>query len=202
MSGEIACHDCDLLVTLGVLQDGDSASCPRCGGFLTQYRSNAYSRVLAFAISALILLLLANSFSFLSFAAGGAESQITLRETPTALWNQGMPFVGLLVGAFIIAIPAVVLLMLVTLSTALHIGYNHRWLPRLAKWLVHLQHWSMAEVFIIGVIVALVKLSSMATVVVGISFWAYAGFTICFLLAVTSLDKYQCWERVDQVAGK
>ncbi|MFK7977421.1 MAG: paraquat-inducible protein A [Halioglobus sp.] len=198
---DVACPACDLMVHIGQLRDGDTAVCPRCGHFITRFRSDAYNRVLAFAFGGLILLLLANSYDFLSFAAGGAESQITLRETPGALWANGMPLVAVLVGAFIIGIPAIILMVLVALCVPLHSGYNRPWLPTLAKAVIHLQHWAMAEVFIIGVIVSLVKLSSMATVVVGVSFWAYAGFTVCFLLAVSNLDRYQTWERIEQVSA-
>ncbi len=59
----------------------------------------------------------------------------------------------------------------------------------------------MVEVFIIGVIVSLVKIAAMATVVLGISFWAYAGFSICFTLAIYNLDRYQCWERIEQLGA-
>jgi paraquat-inducible protein A len=47
-----------------------------------------------------------------------------------------------------------------------------------------------------------VKIAAMATVVIGISFWAYAAFTICFTLAVSSLDRYQCWERIEALKAK
>ena len=60
----------------------------------------------------------------------------------------------------------------------------------------------MVEVFIIAVIVALVKIAAMATVVIGISFWAYAAFAICFTLAVSSLDRYQCWERIEALRAQ
>lgn len=199
---DIACPGCDLLVHIGGMRDGDRAACPRCGEFLTRFRGDAYNRILAFAIGGLILLLVANSFDFLSFSAGGAGSEITLRETPAALWENGMPLVGVLVGAFIIAVPAIILLVLVALCVPLIIGYSHPLLPRLAKLVLHLHHWSMAEVFIIGVIVSLVKLSSMASVVIGVSFWAYAGFTICFLLAVSNVDRMQTWQRIEEIAGR
>jgi paraquat-inducible protein A len=55
----------------------------------------------------------------------------------------------------------------------------------------------MVEVFIIAVIVSLVKIASLATVVLGISFWAYAAFSICFTLALVTLDRYQCWEMIE-----
>ena len=57
----------------------------------------------------------------------------------------------------------------------------------------------MAEVFLIGVIVSLVKIAAMATVEMGISFWAYAAFTICFTLAISNLDRVQCWSEIERL---
>jgi paraquat-inducible protein A len=201
MNGEIACHGCDLLVNVAELKNGESASCPRCGHFLTKLRTDAYSRVLAYTVSGLILLVLANSFSFLSFAASGLESVITLRQTPGAVWEYGMPEVAIMVAAFIIVIPAVILVLLLLLCLPLERGQYRPWLAPVAKWIFLAQNWAMVEVFIIGVIVSLVKIAAMATVVLGISFWAYAGFSICFTLAVASLDRYQCWERIEQLGA-
>lgn len=201
MNGDIACHGCDLLVNVAELKEGESASCPRCGHFLTRLRPNAYSRVLAYTVSGLILLILANSFSFLSFAASGLESVITLRQTPGAVWTYGMPEVAIMVAAFIIVIPAVVLILLLILCIPLERGQYRPWLAPVAKGIFLAQNWAMVEVFIIGVIVSLVKIAAMATVVLGISFWAYAGFSICFTLAVASLDRYQCWERIEQLGA-
>jgi paraquat-inducible protein A len=201
MNREIACHGCDLLVNVAELKNGESASCPRCGHFLTKLRTDAYSRVLAYTVSGLILLVLANSFSFLSFAASGLESVITLRQTPGAVWDYGMPEVAIMVAAFIIIIPAVILVLLLILCLPLERGIYRPWLAPVAKWIFLAQNWAMVEVFIIGVIVSLVKIAAMATVVLGISFWAYAGFSICFTLAVASLDRYQCWERIEQLGA-
>ena len=202
MSGEIACHGCDLLVSVATLKHGESASCPRCGGFLTRYRRDAYSRVLAFTTAGLILLILANSYMFLSFSASGLDSVMTLAQTPGALWEHGMPEVAALVAAFIIVIPAAILLMLLILCLALNQGRYYPWLIPVAKGIFLGQNWAMVEVFIIGVIVSLVKIAAMATVVLGISFWAYAGFSICFTLAVAGLDRYQCWEKIEALGAR
>jgi len=199
--GEIACRSCDLLVHVGMLRHGESASCPRCGCFLTRYRDDAYQRMLAFASAGLIFLVLANSYSFLSFSSTGMESVMTLRETPGALWDNDMPGVAMLVTAFIIVIPAGVLLLMLALGSALIQGIYHPWLAPIAKSVFLAQNWSMVEVFIIGVIVSLVKIAAMATVVVGASFWAYTAFAICFTAAVANLDRYQCWERIEALGA-
>ncbi len=197
MTDDIACHGCDLLVNVATLKDGESASCPRCGSFLTRVRSDAFSRVLAYAFAGVILLILANSFPFLSFAASGLESVITLRQTPRAIWDYDMPAVALMVAAFIIVIPSAILGMLLMLCIPLQQGRYRPWLATTAKWIFLAQNWAMVEVFIIGVIVSLVKIAAMATIVLGISFWAYAGFAICFTLALANLDRYQCWEHIE-----
>ena len=51
----------------------------------------------------------------------------------------------------------------------------------------------------IGVIVSLVKIMAMATVIIGLSFWAYAAFTILFTLALSNLDRYQCWAMIEEL---
>jgi len=199
MHGEIACHGCDLLVDVSDLTDGQAASCPRCGGFLTRVRADTYSRVLAFSSSALILLVLANSYSFLAFSASGLESVMTLAQTPGALWQYGLPEMAVIVAAFIIIIPAVVLMLLIFLCLPLSLNRHQPWLVPVAKAIFLSQNWAMVEVFIIGVIVSLVKIAHMATVVLGISFWAYAAFSICFMLAISSLDRFQCWEHIGEL---
>ena len=201
MSKEIACHGCDLLVDVSGLEDGDVARCPRCRCFLTRRRDDMFERLLAFSTSALILLVLANSYSFLSFSASGLESVITLAQTPGTLWQYGMHTVATLVAAFIIVIPAVVLLLMLILCIPLRQGRYHPWLVPVARGIFLAQNWAMVEVFIIGVIVSLVKIAAMATVVLGISFWAYTAFAICFTLAIANLDRYQCWERIEELGA-
>lgn len=200
MRGKMACHGCDLMVDVSGLEDGERANCPRCGEFLTRYREDAFSRVVAYSLAAVVLLILANSYPFLAFSASGLESVMTLRQTPGALWDYGMPEVAFVIAAFIIVIPATVLVLLLALCIPLSNDRYRSWLVPIARAIFLMQNWSMVEVFTIGVIVSLVKISAMATVVIGISFWAYTAFTVCFILAVSSLDRYQCWERLEALA--
>ena len=202
MGSDIACQSCDLLVSVAATKHGESASCPRCGCFLTRCYDDANHRVLAYSSAGLMFLVFASSYSFLSLSRSGVESNITLLQTPAALWSYGMPEVGALVAAFIIVIPATVLAMMAALYILINQGRYHSWLVPLAKGIFLGQQWSMVEVFIIAVIVALVKIAAMATVVIGISFWAYAAFTVCFTLAVSSLDRYQCWERIEALKAQ
>ena len=197
MKGMIACHACDLLVDVSELKHGARAYCPRCGHFLTRYRQDMVSRVLAFTIAAMILLTVALNYPFLSFAASGLESVMTLRAAPGALMDYGMTTLAIIVAAFIILIPAVMLILLCVISITILMGSSTSLLRASAKLVFELETWAMVEVFLIGVIVSLVKIAAMATVELGIAFWAYAGFAICFTMAMVTLDRYQCWELIE-----
>ncbi len=197
MDNTIACQACDLLVNLESMRPGQRASCPRCGYRLTRLRPDAVERLMAYSIAALVALVFACLFPFLSFASSGVESVMTLPQTPGSLWRNGLPLVAILVAAFIIAIPALVLVSLLLLSVPLARGRFRPWLKPIGRWLFHLQSWAMVEVFIIGVIVSLVKIAKMATVTLGLSFWSYVAFAILFTFAIGVLDRYQLWNAIE-----
>jgi paraquat-inducible protein A len=113
-----------------------------------------------------------------------------------------MPELAVLVGVFIILLPALILVLLVLTCVPLLTGYRAPWLRATARAIFTLQNWAMVEVFIISVIVSLVKIAALATVTLGISFWAYVGFAITFTLALVKLDRYQCWELIDAMASR
>lgn len=197
----LACPSCDLVFNVSLLRDGESAQCTRCGHFLTVCREDALNRVMAFASSALILLVLACSFPFMTFKAGGLESAMTLPETALKLWDNEMPGLALLVAGFIIIIPALMLFLILALVGALLLLRNYSWLRFVGRLIYTLESWSMVEVFFIGVLVSLVKIAKMATILMGISFWAYGAFSILFILALSGLDRVQCWRRIEDLGS-
>lgn len=195
----LACPSCDVLFDISILKDGESARCSRCGHFLSTYRADETSHVIAYSSSALILLVLACSYPFMSFKASGLESLMTLPQTALNLWRDGMPGLAFLVAAFIILVPALVLILILVLNIALHNERHYHWLRPVGRLIYTLQGWCMVEVFFIGVLVSLVKVGHMATVVMGLSFWAYAVFSLLFVLSLSGLDRAQCWRRIERL---
>ncbi|MEH6558568.1 MAG: paraquat-inducible protein A [Oceanicoccus sp.] len=195
----IACPSCDLLADTSKLHHGETANCARCNQFLCRYKDDGIARALSYTLSALILFAVACSFPFLSFKAAGLESVMTLPQTAWALYSGGMPELAILVAAFIMFIPLVVLLLLLAVCIPIYRNKPNTLLTTSGRLIFILQHWAMAEVFLIGVIVSLVKIAAMATVEMGISFWAYAAFTICFTLAISNLDRVQCWSEIERL---
>lgn len=194
-----ACAGCDLLVDVPALPPGSRARCARCGQLITSHIAHGFDRAAAFALAALILLVLACSFPFMSFERSGFANEITLPAAGLALYEEGALALSGLVFGFILTVPVVLLVVLLAVMYAVQKKTAWATLPTLGRILTQLQPWSMVEVFIIGVIVSLVKLASMANIFLGIAFWAYVGFALCFTAAFASLDQHDLWDAIEEL---
>jgi paraquat-inducible protein A len=158
-----------------------------------------FSRAFSFASASLIMLAIALAFPFLSISASGVTNSMTLIQTVSYLAEYGADGIAALVFLFVILVPLVMLTLIGTLAVSLGANRFPEMLLPAARWLFHLNAWSMVEVFAIGVIVSLVKLAAMAKVSLGVSFWAYLAFTVLFLLAFSSMDRLTVWTAIDRI---
>jgi paraquat-inducible protein A len=193
----MACEACDLLVRAGDLRGGQRAHCPRCGHLLTACVEDGLARSLAYAIAAAVLLFVANAFPFIQLSAQGLEQVMTLPRTAIEFYRDGHAILAVIVLGPIVGIPGLMLVAKIALLVPLLRRRPARWLVPAGRLLFQLNPWSMAEVFVIGVLVSMVKIASMATIVIGPSFWAYVGFTICFTASLASLDRLQLWREIE-----
>ena len=202
MSSEnVACHCCDLIVEVSTLKPGCKAHCPRCGHLLSSQTSNAIDKATAFAASALLFLLLSLPFPFMAFQSQGREQQVSLLDSGYDLLILGFPLLALLLSVFILIIPTLLLCAYLLILLPLRKGHVYPWSYTLTRLIFSLHPWAMAEVFLIGVLVSLVKISGMADLVIGMSFWAYVLFALCLIATITCIDRLQLWHSLDQAAS-
>ncbi len=192
-----ACIECDLLVSVADVAEGQRAACPRCGHVLTSLSEDGHNRSLAFALAAVVLLLMSNAFPFLELKASGLEKVMTLPNSAVELYRDGYTTLAVLVLGPIIGIPSLMLVTLMALLVPLRKRRAVPWLVPAGRFFFFLNPWSMVEVFLIGVLVSLVKIGAMATVVIGISFYSYVAFAICFTAALANLDRLQLWREIE-----
>lgn len=181
------------MVALPPLRPGEVAVCPICQHTLVKRHFRPVQRSMALALSALLALGFAVSFPFVSFAASGIGQQIELSQTATALLSFDQPLVAILVALTIVILPAVYLLGVIWLQSGLLLGRPLRFSRTIARSLKHLHPWMMADVFIIGALVSLFKISGNAEITLGIGFWAFCSFAILLLLTMRSLDDDWMW---------
>jgi paraquat-inducible protein A len=191
----VACLDCDLLNQLGDVPEGASALCPRCGGVLRKRTRNGLERTLALAFAASILFLVANSFPFLSFEMKGRVTATTVMTGVIDLFQQGKWQIAGLVGLTIVLAPLLQIGLLLYVLVPLRLGRVPWRLPHAFRLLRHAQTWSMMEVFLIGIAVAITKLMGMADIVPGLALWSFAGLMFVLAGATASFDPESMWER-------
>jgi paraquat-inducible protein A len=187
----VLCHECHYDVKLPALTNKQAAMCPRCGLQLTVYHHDASQRIIALAITSLIFLLASLPFEFLSFSTSGQYQSIDILGSLWILVEKDYALLALVQVIAVLILPAFVLLGLLYLLVPLSFGLR----PPKAEWvlkvLFKLLPWTMAEIFLIGVLVSLIKIVSMADIGLGISFYAYLLFTICMTITMLYVDKYQ-----------
>ena len=198
MHSQHACHECDLLIDLPETVKQGRLLCPRCGFVITKISANSAQKIIALAVTSFILLLMANAFPFLTFETNGQFQQITLFQSITELWKQGYAGLAMMILVFILLAPACFILGLLYLLVPLYFYIRPPGMIRIACWLFRLINWSMVEVFLIGVLVSLIKIASMATVIPGISFWAYILFSLAITFVLSTTDKHQLWLWIEQ----
>lgn len=197
-SKHIACHECDLLVKLTRLAEGCKALCPRCGYTLTINHRNARDRVIAFSLTALVFLGLSFAFPFLTFSAQGQDRIATLMQSVTVMIAENFTILAVIIFITIIVIPALYLLSAIYVYVSLN---NLRLFPgthRVMKLIGHLQHWSMADIFLIGILISFIKIMSLADVSLGLSFWSYVFFIVSMTAAILHIDKHQVWQWIKE----
>jgi paraquat-inducible protein A len=163
---------------------------------LAAHRPHAQAMVFAFALSGLVFLGLSVAFPFLGFSASGQERTVTLLQSILILATEDLPSLAAIIFAAIVLIPAAFLIGAVYVSIALKLK---RLLPgtvAVLRWTLLLMPWSMGEIFLISILVAFVKIVSLADVSLGLSFWSYVLFTVCITVVVLYPDKRRLWQRV------
>ncbi len=196
-SKHLACPECDALFEAPVLHEGERVVCPRCSSLLFGYRRNSVRRAAAFTLAAAPLFVVSNCFPFLTLRADFRESQMLLWQSVSGLGDQGYPYLAGAVAIFTLAAPVLMIGGLLYLLLSI---IAQRQLPGdipLCRWVYRARKWNMIEVFLLGVVVSLLKLGKLATLSLGISFWAFVALIICLTAAVASIDPREIWTRLE-----
>lgn len=198
-SAPIACRECDLLVrpadAAGIPHY--SALCPRCGALLYRRSRHGLEYTLALACAALALLAVANSFPVVGLDIQGQRIDTTVAGATVQLWREGMPVMAALVLATTTLTPLLEIAGVIWLTLPLMLGRRPPAFPLVFRALQAAHPWAMVEVFILGILVALVKLAHLADVLPGA---AMVGFAMLMLVlsTVSSIieprDLWQAWE--------
>ena len=195
-SALIACLHCDLLQRLPDLGPGASARCPRCDKELWRHREDSLNRTLALAVAAAVLYVIANSVPMLGLTAVGRAASTTVIGGAQQLWQDGRETVAGLVLFTAVIAPALQIGFMLAIVLGAHRERPPRWVGTLLRHHPTTRTWSMIEVMLLGVLVALIKIADYATVIPGTALFALGGLVFVFAGIQASFDSKEVWDRI------
>lgn len=195
-----ACHACDLLIREVDGQETSrySALCPRCGALLYHHSRHSLEHTLALACACLVLLVVANTFPIVGLNIQGQRIDTTVFGAALQLWREDMLVVAVLVVVTTTLTPLLEMAGVIWLVLPLMLGRRPPAFARVFRILQTAHPWAMVEVFLLGILVALVKLSHLAEVLPGPAMLCF-GALMLLLTAISAIieprDLWRAWEQ-------
>jgi paraquat-inducible protein A len=181
------------------LEKGIRARCSHCGTIL--YRNDPYylDRTLALTVTGIILFIAANLFPLVRIDLFGNAQFVNIPIAIAQLLGNGFYLVGMGITLLVLVIPILVMgsyaVVLILLEQR-----RGRWIVRnLLVLLSKLLPWSMMDVFVISILVALVKLTGEVNIHLGVSFWALSLYVAVELYLTRVSRLGSLWEIYDRV---
>jgi paraquat-inducible protein A len=199
-SGLVVCEGCDAVYRRTPLAPREAAHCERCGTELERHPGEHLHRLLPLTLASLVLYAIANLNPIVEIELRGLRSRTTLAGAVVTLAGEGLSPVALLVLATTLVFPLMQLLILGWLLAPRAQQSRPLGFALLVRAMQALRPWGMIEVFLLGVLVAIIKLSSMATVLPGAALWAFMALTV-LLTVLLSFDPRGFWEMASYTPG-
>lgn len=194
----IECEHCASIYRRHQLEPGETANCARCGATLWRYSGLTLSNWLALAIAALIVFGVANAYPVASMSVQGMVQQASLLDAIFITWRQDHWVVAIMTGMAGFALPMLQLSVLLWVLGPLSRGREPLGFRTAMRLLGFLRPWCMVPVFLLGVLVAVVKLAGMAAVTPGIGLVAFGILTI-LLTMLGRLSPHVLWRYAESV---
>ena len=193
-AGMVLCTKCHLLVKQdSLLHD---RRCPRCDSRLCMRKPHSLTRTWALVITSFILLFPANLLPIMTLTYLGDKEPNTILQGIQAFIKSGTYFIALVIFIASILVPVfkVVLIMLILVSIRRNWNRNQRqraWMFRTIKFI---GRWSMLDIFVLALLVALVEFGALTTIQAGPAATFFAGVVVFTMLAANTFDPRLIWE--------
>ncbi|QBF33200.1 paraquat-inducible protein A [Thalassococcus sp. S3] len=194
----IACPVCDALHLDRDLPDRVIARCIRCGEVLAAPRAGAMTRITMLALTAIILMAAAVFFPFLQLSAQGLVQRASVFDAIMAFSRGLMAPLSVAVALLIVLLPVARFGAILYALAPMALGWHPA--PHALnafRWAQRLKPWAMAEIFIVGVAVALVKVAGLARVELGPAFWAFSALVVITVLKDNFMCRLTVWKTLD-----
>jgi len=177
---------------------GAAAKCTRCGGLLYRRPRDSLNRALAFSLAAVVLLLLANLYPFMYFKFQGRVELNTMFTGVVRLWEWGDWPVAIVVMMASIVVPSLKVFGNLYLLAPLKLGCVPWKGARVFRFLRAAGPWGMLEVYMLGTLIAIGNLVSLASISMGVAFYSFCALMLVTTATTATLDPEIIWSKLDR----
>ncbi|RWR03818.1 membrane protein [[Pantoea] beijingensis] len=186
------CPQCDTLFSLPDVKSCQSAHCPRCHARIPGGRDWSMARLVTMAATMILLMPFAFGQSLVDIRLLGANINASLLGGIIQMAQQGDVLTASMVAFCTVGAPITLVLAIIYLFFGQRLGMNLR--PVLLM-LDRLKEWVMLDIYLIGIIVAAIKVQDYADLELGVGLSAFIALTLLSLLTLIHLNVEQLWQR-------
>lgn len=196
----ISCRSCRLVCRRPPNDPGLKMRCPRCGAPLHSRRPHSISRTWALIIAAYIFYIPANVFPITRVVSLGKVQSDTIISGVFYFLTTGMWYIALVIFVASILVPLFKLVILTVLLISVQKRFTRHLLQRAALYrlIEAVGRWSMLDIFVVSILVALVRLGTIASVEAGPAAIFFAAVVVLTMLAVNSFDPRLIWDAAER----
>ncbi len=192
----VVCEECGLAHRWRPLSAGAIARCTRCDAVLGRGHRLTIGNILALTVAAGVAWLVAINASLLSLSLRGGAETATLPEAIGMAWQGGQEIVAVVAALTALVAPAAFIFFRLYVLIPLAAGKKPPGFATCVRVLHQAGRWNMIEVFTVGVLLALVRLSGLADAAPGPGLFALGAMTILFA-AIESAGLKHLWWHVE-----
>ncbi|HEU0195904.1 MAG TPA: paraquat-inducible protein A [Nevskiaceae bacterium] len=192
----IACPDCGTLVDLPSVAAGGTATCPVCHHALERSAGRNIAGALACSAATFALLFPANLLPLMDVHLLGLHTESRIGSSVLALWDRHWVIVAILTAAFVVILPLLRFGLLTVVLACLQLHRHPRWLGRAFRWSLHLDHWAMPDVFLIGCAVGYSRIAANLPVTISAGGFCMIGAALLCMATRASLDRRTVWRSI------
>ncbi|HEX7232988.1 MAG TPA: paraquat-inducible protein A [Candidatus Binatia bacterium] len=197
----VACPDCDLLQRIPELPAGGKARCSRCSCNLALRLAEPIDLPLALTITAAIVFLVANIYPLMSLSAVGRFASTTIIGGAYDMWFLGEGITAAIVAFCAVIAPGAYIIFMLTVLLGARRPPAPRWVGEMLRGAEFMQNWSMNEVMLLGILVALIKIAELANVEAGVGIYSVGTLVLLFPAIMATFDPDEIWQRVQWADG-
>lgn len=196
------CPTCSLILQAITPLPHQVAVCPRCSQQLSRHRRNTVQKALVLSLTGLFLYMPANVLPLLSFSVLGFNTHSSIVQACLSLFQHHQYVLGVTVVLTTLVFPLLVLAGLLLISLGLSRQWQAPWMPRFFRLYNHLSEWAMIDVFLVGVLITMIKMSHMATLSLNAGFFCFVGLVVATLTAQTVTDHQHLWTLMEELTPR